>query len=264
LVDKSPDPAISSDNGFHPSEGHSHGETGPESEDWDEHRTPFRPKLVLRAESFRPKPLFDTVPSTTWYNGILSPRQSYLYSNRILSAGQSLRLSVNPRQEGTVEFDGEAVIPKLFDLNGEKRKPSMSITPQEIITQRPGILRASGTILVGGLGLGWFVQKVHDRKVIERVILVEKSQELLEWYGHDLRHELPKVTDVICGDVYDQIGRFGTKTKHLLDIWKRYGDCVGDEQFRWHKRRFKQVWVWGQEAEGQGLEYKNGTLVLTG
>jgi hypothetical protein len=216
----------------------------------------------LRADSFRPKLLFDTVPSTTWYNGILSPRRSYLYTNRIFSAGQRLRLALSPRQEATVEFDGEAVIPTLFDLTGEKPTPWMSITPHEMITQRPGIQRAAETVMVGGLGLGWFLGKVHDREEVERVILVEKCQELLDWYGNDLCHQLLKVTDVICGDVYDHIGRFGTKTKHLLDIWKLYGECLRDERFRWHKRRYKHVWGWGQEAEGQGLEYKDGMLVL--
>jgi hypothetical protein len=49
----------------------------------------------------------------------------------------------------------------------------------------------------------------------------------------------------------------------LLDIWKLYGDCVGDERFRWHKRRYKHVWGWGEEVGGRGLKYKNGTLVLT-
>jgi hypothetical protein len=162
-----------------------------------------------------------------------------------------------------VEFDGEVVIPTLFDLTGEQPEAWMGITPQEIITQRPGIQRAFGTVLVGGLGLGWFLRKVHDRKEVERVILVEKCQELLEWYGHNLCHQLPKVQDVICGDVYEHIGRFGARTKHLLDIWKGYGECVGDEQFRWHKRRFKHVWGWGEEVEGQGIQYKNGTLILT-
>ena len=117
--------------------------------------------------------------------------------------------------------------------------------------------------MVGGLGLGWFLRKVHDRGEVERVILVERCQELLDWYGYDLCRQLPKVTDVICGDVYEQIGRFGARTKHLLDIWKLYGECLLDERFRWHRRRYKHVWGWGEEVDGHGLVYKNGTLVMT-
>jgi hypothetical protein len=211
---------------------------------------------------FNPKPLFDTVPSDTWFSGILSPSRDYLYSNRILSAGQRLKLALSPRQEGSVEFDGDVVIPTLFDLTEHRPEPWMSLTPQEMITQRPGIQRASGTVMVGGLGLGWFLRKVHNRHEVDRIILVERCQALLDWYGYGLCRSLPKVTDVICGDVYDQIGRFGTKTKHLLDIWKLYAECLQDEQFRLHKRRYKHVWGWGEEAAESGLTYKNGTLVL--
>src|SRR4051794_19785126 len=118
----------------------------------------------------------------------------------------------------------------------------MSFTPMEVITQRPGIRRAHGTMLVGGLGLGWFLRKVHDRPEVERVILVESCRELLDWYGDELCGRLPKVTDVICGDVFDQIGRFGPKAKHLLDIWKGYGECLLDERFLRCKRLYRHVW----------------------
>jgi hypothetical protein len=223
-----------------------------EAEVWDEDKTGFDHNLILRADSFKPKPLFDTVPSLTWFSGVLSPSRDYLYTNRILAAGQALKLALGPRQQGTVEFDGDVVIPTLFDLAEGKPEPWMSLTPQEIITQRRGIQRASGTVMVGGLGLGWFLRKVHDKPDVEKVILVERCQELLDWYGYGLCRQLPKVTDVICGDVYDHIGRFG-KAKHLLDIWKLYGECLRDERFRWHKRRFKHVWGWGEEAAEWGL-----------
>ena len=85
----------------------------------------------------------------------------------------------------------------------------------------------------------------------------------LDWYGSERCQQLPAVTDVICGDVYDQIGRFGTKTKHLLDIWKLYGECLDDEWFRWHKRRFRHVWGWGEEAAAWGLANTKGTLAST-
>ena len=88
-----------------------------EAEVWDEDKTGFKNQLLLRSDSFCPKPLFDTVPSHTWFSGILSPSRAYLYTNRILPAGQRLKLALSPRQEGTVEFDGDAVIPTLFDLS---------------------------------------------------------------------------------------------------------------------------------------------------
>jgi hypothetical protein len=193
--------------------------------------------------------LFDTEPSHRWFEGAVSPSGSFSYSNRILPAGTSLSLSISSSRQGKVEFDGDVVIPTLFDLTtGPIPDPWMSSTPKEMITQRPGVLRASGTVVVGGLGLGWFLRKVHDRPQVERLVLVEASRELLDWYGHDLCARLPKVTDVICGDVYDYVGRFGPRAKLLLDIWKDYGECLLDERFSEHKRLYKHVWGWGEEA----------------
>jgi hypothetical protein len=54
-----------------------------------------------------------------------------------------------------------------------------------------------------------------------------------------------------------------TNAKHLLDIWKLYGECLRDDQFLLHKRRFRHVWGWGEEAAAWGLAHKNGTLVTT-
>jgi hypothetical protein len=231
---------------------------------WDEDRTKHREQLLLRADSFRPEMLFDTEPSLRWYDGIESPGGSFFYSNRILPAGTPLKLSLSPNRSGTVEFDGDVVLPTLFDMTGPSPDPWMSLTPMEMITQRPGVLRASGTVVVGGLGLGWFLRKVHDRPQVERVILVEGSRELLDWYGHDLCRRLTKVTDVICGDVYDHIGRFGARAKHLLDIWKDYGGCLHDERFLRHKRRYKHVWGWGEEVLGTAYRQKPRALATVG
>lgn len=216
--------------------------------EWDEDRTRYAPRLLLSADSFRPDRLFDCPASTDWRLGITSPSGNYLYSNRILPAGTPLGLNLSPSCLGSVRFDGDVVIPTLFDLTSGSPDPWMSTTPKEVITQRPGIRRAHGTVLIGGLGLGWFVRKVHDRPEVERIIVVEACRELLDWYGHDLCGRMSKVTDVIYGDVYDQIGKFGTKAKYLLDIWKDYGECVQDERFLQCRRLYKHVWGWGQEV----------------
>ena len=168
---------------------------------WDEDETKYEERLFLRADSFRPERLFYVKPSLDWLDGIASPGGNYGYANRILPSGTSLKFSLSPSREGKVKFDGDVVIPTLFDLGGPFPEPWMSFTPMEVITQRPGIRRAHGTVLVGGLGLGWFLRKVHDRPEVERVILVESCGELLDWYGDDVCGRLPKVTDVICGDV---------------------------------------------------------------
>ena len=115
----------------------------------------------------------------------------------------------------------------------------MSLTPAEMLTQRPGVRRAQGTVLIGGLGLGWLLKKVCEKDSVDRVIVVERSQELLDWYGHDLCRKFPKVSDVICDDVYNQIGKHGASTMHLLDIWLLLSDSSRDRRLLPFRRRLK-------------------------
>ena len=122
----------------------------------------------------------------------------------------------------------------------------MSMTPAEMLTQRGGVQAAEGTVVIGGLGLGWLLRKVCEKPSVERVIVVEKSQELLDWYGIDLCKRYGKVSDVICDDVYDQIGKHGAKVKYLLDIWLRFGQARRDSRFKALKRKLKKrLWGWG-------------------
>ena len=122
----------------------------------------------------------------------------------------------------------------------------MSLTPSEMLTQRPGVQRAEGTVVIGGLGLGWLLRKVCEKETVERVIVVEKSQELLDWYGYDLCKRHPKVSDVICDDIYNQIGRHGGNTTYLLDIWLLFTDARNDRRLApWRRKLKKRLWAWG-------------------
>ena len=123
----------------------------------------------------------------------------------------------------------------------------MSVTPGEMLTQRPGVTRSQGTVLIGGLGLGWLLKKVCEKDSVDRVIVVDKSQELLDWYGYDMCKRHPKVSDVICDDAYNQIGKHGSSTMHLLDIWLLFSDSSRDRRLMAFRRKLKnRVWAWGQ------------------
>ena len=163
-----------------------------------------------------------------------------------------------------VLWNGDVAIPMLLDLTVDSRTGGkfpaaatrderakwgavwMSITPAEMLTQRSGVQAAEGTVVLGGLGLGWLLRKVCEKPSVERVIVVEKSRELLDWYGTALCKRYGKVSDVICDDVYNQIGKHGAKVKYLLDIWLRFGQSRRDSRFKTLKRRLKKrLWGWG-------------------
>ncbi len=236
----------------------------PSPERWDEDKTPLRRLLVLESATYQVDQLFDLppTPADSVENYVVSPGGRFAYRNRILSGGQPLRLY--GMDKAMVVWDGDVVFPMLLDMtidarNGmrfpvtatrdERAKRGavwMSMTPAEMLSQRSGVEAAEGTVVLGGLGLGWLLRKVCEKPSVERVIVVKKSQELLDWYGTDLCKRYEKVSDVICDDVYNQIGKHGAKVKYLLDIWLRFGQARRDSRFKTLKRKQKKrLWGWG-------------------
>jgi len=228
--------------------------------DIDQHRW-------IRAQSFTFPELFNTEP---YFPGgaakyVASPQGTWAYSNRVLPHPIPLPSFDN---ETFTFFDGNVVIPSLSDLwksrEGEPFDPKqmtekqrfiegavwMGLTPAEMLTQRSGIRMAKGKVLIGGLGLGWFLEEVCKKDEVEEVVLVERSQELLDWYGYRLCQAQPKVKDVICNDVYAVVDRFPDH-QYLLDIWPVFhGEfgAVGDRRLADLRLRAPgRVWAWGMD-----------------
>src|SRR5579871_4800092 len=173
-------------------------------EKWDEDRTESRRWLYLDAKTYKVDrlfPLASTPKSDPTY--IASPKGSFAYMNCLVAAGTEIPLFGGKRLKRVV-FNGPVTVPALVDLTrwsdaGDRfpRRTSqrqrvihgnvwMSLTPGEMISQRSGIQRARGKVVIGGLGLGWFLRKVCERPDVEEVIVVEQSRELLDWYGFDI------------------------------------------------------------------------------
>jgi hypothetical protein len=213
---------------------------------WEEDRTEFRPSLLIDAATYRPEPLFPLPPQLVSTRQLVSPAGRFSYANRILPAGTPL-WTADPRgRHGVVRFTGDVVIPTLYDFAA---RPTlnvwMSLTPMEVFTLRPGLRLARGKVVVAGLGLGWFLRKVHDLDAVEEVVLIEANRDLLDWYGEAICRRLPKVTQVICGDAYAYLGRLGKHAKYLYDIWPRLGEAARDRRFQAKKLKLPHAWGWG-------------------
>ena len=105
---------------------------------------------------------------------------------------------------------------------------------------------ASHTVVIGGLGLGWLLRKVCEKPEVERVIVVEKSQELLDWYGYRMCGKFEKVVNVICDDIYRQLGKHGLSARYLLDIWHLFTGAGNDDRLVPFRRTLKRrLWAWG-------------------
>lgn len=213
---------------------------------WDEDRTGFKRSLLIDANSYRPESLFPLPPQLVPTAQLASPSGRFSYANRILPAGLPLWTADPSGQYGAVRFTGDVVIPTLYDFTARPAlEVWMSLTPMEVFTLRPGIYKARGKVVVAGLGLGWFLKKVHDRESVDEVVLIEKDRDLLDWYGYDLCQRLPKVTEVICGNAYAYLGRLGRHAKYLYDIWPHLGEAAVDRKFQAKKRKLPHVWGWG-------------------
>lgn len=245
------------------------GIAGRLAEKWDEDTTEFCHELLIDAESYSVDPLFPLPPAKRTQLGDsityqISPEGSFAYQNRVVPAFAPLLL----HHHGYVMFTGDVVVPALIDLgrdfNGKEFNDSveeadrvrsgfvwMSLTPNEMMSQRDGLSLARGTVVIGGLGLGWFLRKVCEKEAVTNVVLVEQSQELLDWYGYDLCSRYSKVTSVVCDDIYQQIGQFGEEAIYLLDIWPVQEGANHDPQFRVHKARLgERLWGWGFTGDG--------------
>lgn len=220
-------------------------------EDWDEDKTVPKPLLMLHGATYNPPRLFDVEPCVDrGGNYIASPGGHFAYVNRITPPGLALALFYRHYQ---VVFDAECVVPTLIDLRIDDHGinfPSgmtvaeraargavwMSLTPGEMISQREGIRRARNKVIIGGLGLGWLFQKVAAKKEVFEVIVVEKSKELLDWYGEKLCGRSSKAS-LIWGDVWKEIGRHGPGYQYLLDVWMGWGNAEHDPKLKSAKRR---------------------------
>jgi spermidine synthase len=128
------------------------------------------------------------------------------------------------------------------------------MAPFEQLSQRPGIKKARGRVLVGGLGMGWALRELALRKSVKHLSVVENSIPLLDWFGRDLVKKIGEETgreiEIVVDDAYKAADRlFGEVDSFIFDIWKSYGAARAD--YRWQivaerAREAKKVaWGWG-------------------
>lgn len=107
----------------------------------------------------------------------------------------------------------------------------MSDTPQEYFTNWDLVVRAeSGSVLVGGLGLGLLVHLLSLRRDITEIVVVEKSKEIIQMVKPYLPKE-PKI-EVIQGNFFGVVQELSfrrTFDNIICDIWK--GNTEGRETF---------------------------------
>jgi hypothetical protein len=98
----------------------------------------------------------------------------------------------------------------------------MSDVPNEIFSLSMGIDEANGHVLVGGLGLGYCVQKMANKKSVKWVTVVEKSAEVIKLVAPYLKKDN---VEVIHDDLYDYLKKTKNKFDYCYyDIWASTGE----------------------------------------
>lgn len=171
----------------------------------------------------------------------------------------SIPLLHQGRRFGAVSFVGEVLLPVLSRLHHYPRGTDetiwMSPSPSEVFSNRPAVRKATGRVLVGGLGMGMIAQMIKAKKGVRSITIVESRQEVIDAFGPVTLAAPGLCQDItfVCGDFYDVIKGCGprihaTYDSVIVDIWEDYGDAVFDDEFQELKGRHEKVWGWGDYA----------------
>ena len=147
-----------------------------------------------------------------------------------------------------ITWNGPVDIPILCTANMDVW---MSLTPMEVYTQRAGVKRAQGNVLMGGLGLGWLARRVLEREQVEHLTVYDINQDVLDYFGAPLKEQFNGKLTLICDDVF-QAKSLGKFDRILLDVWKTYGNAEFDrrvDEFEKHVPK-KSIWTWGSARRG--------------
>lgn len=120
----------------------------------------------------------------------------------------------------------------------------MSNTSFEIRTHQPILSRASGDVLIHGLGLGMVVKAVLAKPEVKTVTVIERSEDVIRLvaptYANDLRFT------IICADALTWRARAGVRFNTVWhDIWPNVCADNLEDMARLHRR-------WGGRCEWQG------------
>ncbi len=216
----------------------------------------WTPELNLIGETFKTIDVFpELAPSDAPVDELNpaeradSPNREFRYCIRLHRAGRQLMTWFGDRT-GSVIFDSDVRIPAIYQcLPGQpgvwNQAPWMSLTPAEILTLREGTLLAKGRVVIGGLGLGHQLIEVSKRLQVKEIVLVELSQELVDFYLPRIRPLIKKRLTVLVGDAFKIIPTLSADVA-LLDMFPAYGgNEPATRELARRSPKIKKVWGWG-------------------
>lgn len=160
------------------------------------------------------------------FGGVMSSQDEDLIVKR-----EKLELYRSGRLNCHCAFDAEINIPILATKDKYDNNLSvwMSLTPNEVLTQRSQVKRAKGNVGMAGLGLGWAARRVLERKKVDHLTVVERDLDVIKTFGNPLKEEFGDKLTLVCGDAYYE--DWMPYDVSLWDIWADYGGVAWDRKF---------------------------------
>lgn len=229
---------------------------------WDALKTKWAERLVLDGKTYKPESIIPEAPvvsardriAAAKKDGVHSPSGRFVYVHIRLPRGRPLDLYQPGDKVGKVRFTTAVNIPSLMEWKkgGHDATTWMGLSPSEMMTQRNGIRKASGEVVVYGLGMGWFLAQVCAKKSVTRVTVVEREQEILDWLRPRVEAYYPqvkeKVAEWVCMDAYEYVDAHtdaADRRAHLFDIWAGWKEAPWDTKFQRLKAYLPRIWGWG-------------------
>lgn len=111
----------------------------------------------------------------------------------------------------------------------------MSNTPMEIATNRYFVLRAQGSVLINGLGLGMVLKAILTKPSVKDVTVVEASQDVIDLVGPTFADD-PRVT-IVHACAFDYKPPKGKRYDFVWhDIWTHISSSNLPEMHKLHRK----------------------------
>jgi hypothetical protein len=129
----------------------------------------------------------------------------------------------------------------------------MSLTPMELESHMPHIAAAHGTVVVAGLGMGFYLYNILRKPEVTKVIVLEKDRNVGRLFAHSI--QIPDwqgfhKADIVFGDALNYKPDFPVDFLYA-DIWPHLGDyqALNLTQKLQANIKAKEVGFWGQEFD---------------
>jgi hypothetical protein len=127
----------------------------------------------------------------------------------------------------------------------------MSLTPMELESHMPHIAAARGTVVVAGLGMGFFVYNILRKPEVTRVVVLEKDANLVTLFNKAIRRNHWRHLDkfeLALGDALQFVPKHDVDFLYA-DIWPYLGDetALAKTQAIQANVKARTVGFWGQE-----------------